>query len=133
MKLPVAFILSTLCLSLSTLVHAKNLHKEADYQRVWCAKKGGTVEYVLPGRARVDCLIDDYAVEFDFDYKWAEAIGQALYYSEQTGRWPGVVLIMEDHENGFKYLIRLLKGISMTNLKWRVWIITPDDLEIILN
>jgi len=115
---------------LTVRVHAKNLHKEADYQQVWCEKMGGTAEYVLPGRARVDCVLDDYAVEFDFDYKWSEAIGQSLYYAEQTSRLPGIVLIMEDQEKGYKYLIRLLKGISMTTLKWRLWITTPDDLDI---
>ena len=37
-----------------------------------------------------------YAVEFDFAEKWAEAVGQALYYALKTGKKPAVVLIMED-------------------------------------
>ena len=38
--------------------------------------------------------------------KWAEAIGQALYYSIMTGKKPGIVLIMEKETDG-RYLKRL--------------------------
>lgn len=40
----------------------------------------------------VDCLTDEYAIEFDFSKKWAEAIGQSLYYASQTYRKPGYSL-----------------------------------------
>lgn len=123
------FLFVAILFLLAVPVHAKNLQHEAEYQNAWCSEMGGITEYVLPDHTRVDCLLDDYAVEMDFDYKWAEAIGQGLYYSEQTGRRPGIVLIMEDPEKGYKYLIRLLKSISMTAMKWRVWIVTPDDID----
>ena len=61
---------------------------------------------VLPDRTRCDCLTDENAVEFDFGTKWAEAIGQALYYSIQTGKRAGVVLILEKPTDR-KYWIRL--------------------------
>jgi len=115
---------------LAVPVHAKNLHKEAEYQSAWCIQPGSIIEYVLPGRTRVDCLLDEWAVEADFAKKWAEAIGQARFYAIKTGRSPGVLLIMEDMERDFKYLARLLVAIEGDNLKWRVWITTPDDLGI---
>ncbi|MFH1027609.1 MAG: hypothetical protein V1791_06370 [Pseudomonadota bacterium] len=37
-----------------------------------------------------------YAVEVEYAHKWAEAIGQSLYYSRMTGKKPGVVLIMRE-------------------------------------
>lgn len=69
--------------------------KESVYQREWCATQGGIIEYRLPDKARVDCVTDEYAVEFDFARKWAEGIGQALYYGLMTGKRPGLVLILE--------------------------------------
>lgn len=73
-----------------------------------CGERGGETEAVLEDRTRVDCLTDEYAVEVDFGDGWAEAIGQALYYAERTGRRPGIVLVLED--GGERYLRRLREG-----------------------
>ena len=74
---------------------AAHQYKEKDYQEVWCKKAGGITEYVLDDGTRVDCLTDEYAIEFDFAPKWAEAVGQSLYYALKTGKKPGIVLILE--------------------------------------
>lgn len=66
---------------------------EAHYVDVWCNSAGGDKEYVLPDRTRVDCLLDDFAVEFDWSFKWAECIGQASFYGEMTSRTSACVLI----------------------------------------
>ena len=66
---------------------------EKYYQESWCAKHKGHSEYRLLDNARVDCLTDEYAVEFDFAGKWAEALGQSMHYSRMTGRKGAVVLI----------------------------------------
>jgi hypothetical protein len=70
---------------MSSPAQAKRLHYEKHYQGIWCKAHNGQVEVVLPDRTRCDCLTDTHAVEMDFGNKWAEAIGQALYYSIQTG------------------------------------------------
>jgi len=85
--------LSILLFSLSA--QAKNPHVESWYQQRWCDAQGGEVEVRLPDGARVDCLTEEYAVEFDFGKKWAESIGQSLYYSMITWRKPAVVLIVD--------------------------------------
>lgn len=113
----------------TAVANAQHLHHEADYQNSWCFKMGGDIEYRLPDSTRVDCLTEDYAIEFDFAEKWAEAIGQALYYANITGREPGIVLLVEDAEHEFKYLIRLLKSIEASPRAWRVWIMEPGDLN----
>ena len=79
--------------------HAKRLHKEKEYQECWCSEAGGITEFVLSDRTRVDCLTNEYAIEFDFADKWAEAIGQSLYYAEMTGKKPGIAPIVEDSAN----------------------------------
>lgn len=69
---------------------------EPDYQLPWCEARGGIAEYVLPDRTRVDCLTETHLIEFDFASKWAEAIGQALYYASQAQRRAAVVSILRD-------------------------------------
>jgi hypothetical protein len=88
-------------------VQAKHLHPEKYYQELWCNSHNGTLEYKLNDSTRVDCLLDDMAVEFDFAPKWAECIGQALYYGKKTNRKPVCVLIMEKPKTDYKYLYRL--------------------------
>ncbi len=112
----------------ATTANAARLHHEAVYQEHWCNEAGGVTEFRLPDLARVDCLLDQYAVEFDFSDKWAESIGQALLYANETGRHPGVVLISENGEDDYKFLLRFLSAISQSDRAWRLWIIEPGNL-----
>ncbi len=93
---------------LSANVHAKNEWHEADYVNSNCQ---GKIEFVLPDKTRVDCLTDTQAIEYDFSHKWAEAIGQSLYYSAMTGKQAAIVLIIDPKHNG-RYLKRLNKTIK---------------------
>lgn len=54
------------------------------------------LEHVLPDGARVDILLPTHAIEVDFAKKWAECIGQALYYGLCTSRRPTCLLLVED-------------------------------------
>ena len=85
----------------------------------------GQTEVVLDDKARVDCLTDQYAVEVDFAPKWAEGIGQALFYGVKTGKQPGVLLILEHKSDE-----RFLKRLNLTAEKYGIttWTITPEDL-----
>ena len=84
------------------------------------------MEYVLSDRTRIDCLTEVYAVEVDFASKWAEAVGQALYYSIMTERRPGVVLIVETPRD-LRYLERLHTIADRFNIT--IWVITPNRLH----
>lgn len=105
-------LIAILILCFVGMAEAKRKHHEKHYQQIWCDEAKGTTEYVLPDKTRVDCLLEDYAIEFDFANKWAEAIGQAVYYGLATGRNPGIALIMENPDKDFKYLKRLLVAIQ---------------------
>jgi len=111
-------LLIILLLILATPAYSAHLHKEKEYQAAWCSKAGGVTEYRLDDGTRVDCLTDEYAIEFDFAQKWAESIGQALYYAEQTGRKPGVVLILEQAGDD-RFLQRLNSVADRSQIK--VW------------
>lgn len=82
--------------------------KEAYYVNQWCKPDFGRQEYILWDNTRVDCLAKDYAIEFDFAKKWAESIGQSLYYSKMTDKSPAVALILTAPSD-MKYVKRIEK------------------------
>ncbi len=86
------------------------------------------MEVTLSDRTRVDCLTETYAVEVDFARKWAEALGQALYYSARTGKKAGILIIIESPPEA-RYLKRLRFAIEKSNLPIKVWLIRPNDLK----
>ena len=103
--------------------YAKHLHKEAEYQNVWCALHNGVTEYENKDFTRVDCLTATHAVEFNFAKKWAESIGQALYYSLMTGKRGMVVLILENPRREKVYYKRVKRLSKIHNFD--VEYITP--------
>jgi predicted Zn-dependent protease len=105
---------------------AKHCYYEKDYQKVWCDSNKGVMEVRLPDAARADCVTSEYAVEVDFAQKWAESIGQSLYYAAVLKKKPGVLLIIENGENDDKFLKRLQIVANLYNI--RIWTITPDDI-----
>ena len=88
---------------------------ERYYQTKLCTKLNGVVEYRLKDKTRVDCLTSEYAIEVDWAKKWAEGIGQSLYYAEMTNKKPAVGLIIG--ENDFKYLKRLKRIADKYDIK----------------
>lgn len=94
-------------------------HPERWYQDKWCEGKGQP-EYVLPDKTRCDCLTQTHAVEVDFAKKWYEALGQSLYYSLQTGKRAGILLIIESIDDR-KYWIRLNSTIEHFKLPIDTW------------
>lgn len=107
---------------------AARVQLEKTYQADFC-REVGRVEVVLPDATRVDCLTNGntldsvgYAVEMDFADKWAEAIGQALYYADQTRMLAGIAVIMESVKD-CRYLPRLNAVASKFSIK--VWQVGP--------
>jgi len=95
-------------------VEAKRLHKEVYYQDIWCTELGGDQKFVLPDRGRPDCLLKTHAVEFDFCTKWAECIGQSLYYGTATNRAPMCVLICDPAKQD-RYIKRFNQAVKYMN------------------
>lgn len=60
---------------------------------------GGVLEHVLQDSTRVDLLLPDRAIEVDWAPKWAEGVGQAIYYGKMTGRQPTVLLLLKGPED----------------------------------
>lgn len=124
-KITKFLILCILCFSI-TSVQAKRLYHEVVYQIKWCEAKGGIIEYELSDKARVDCLTNDLAVEFDFANKWAECIGQAIYYGKMTNRQAACVLIMERGEKDLRYLKRLRGAAYRKGVNLKTFTLKPE-------
>ena len=109
-------------LIVSTVIPAFAAHSypEKYYQAKWCAAHQGQVEVVLEDQTRADCITTTHAIEFDFGKKWAESLGQALYYSLQTSKRAGIVLILEEPKDR-KYFIRLNSTIQHFGLPFNNW------------
>ncbi len=120
-KMLIVLFTATVILVAHGQANAKRKHHEKYYQENWCTGRGD-IEVVLPGRTRCDCLTSTHAVEFDFANKWAEAIGQSLYYSLQTGRRAGIALIIEK-KSDYKHWLRLNSTIMELKLPIDTWII----------
>lgn len=91
--------------------------RESDYQKIAAELLNGKTEVVLSDRTRIDIVTDDQAIEVDWSYKWAEGIGQALYYSSRTNKEPGLILIVKDIEKEQKYVDRVKTVIKVKSLR----------------
>lgn len=124
------FIIS-LILFISSTSFASNHLYERDYQEYWCNKNKGQTEVILRDLARCDCELTGYAVEFDFVEKWAEAVGQSLYYASMLNKQPGIVLIVKDNTDYTKYIKRVFAIERIIDIDIVIWVITNTENGII--
>lgn len=105
---------------------------EKDYQRMAAEqlKAAGLdpqLEVVLDDGARVDICTKTHAIEVDFPHKWAECIGQALYYAVKTGKAPVCLLVvgLSENERGVDRCVRVCKLYRI-----QVWQFDATTLEL---
>jgi len=96
-------------------------HLEKYYQKAFCKKVLGIMEYRLSDNTRIDCYTSTYSFEVDFAKKAYEAIGQALHYSDKIKNKPGIALIVENPKD-YHYV----KMIKHTAKKYNIKIFTID-------
>lgn len=113
MKKNLTFLFCLMCYSTT------EAFPERYYQDKYCE---GITEYVLPDRTRVDCLTTQHAIEYDFSNKWAESIGQSLYYSMMTGKKAGIVLIIRSTagEKHWQKLNHIIEHYSLSIDTWMI-------------
>lgn len=102
---------------------AEAVKKNEDYYNTkFCDEKNGVREYILADGARVDCITEEHAIEADWSYKWAEAIGQSLYYASQTGLEPGILFIYkEGRPTPCQHYERLVGALQWWGLEVEIW------------
>ena len=76
----------------------------------WCeklkTKYDAETEVVLRDGTRCDLVNTHEAIEVDWAKKWAEAIGQALYYALLLKKRPAIVLLVKKRVQDQKYIDR---------------------------
>ncbi len=112
----------TLLAILAILSAGDVLANEDAHNRAWCASMGGQPEARIDG-GRIDCLLDEYAVEADWSsgLKPDECIGQAARYAIATGRRPGCLLIVTEPQH-CRYLERARSVVP------QVWVRVGDAM-----
>ena len=115
------------CVAIATTAFGAHAHKEKYYQEQWAKAHNGQTEVILPNNKRIDILTDACAIEVDFAYKFYEAVGQALLYAAETGKTPGILLIIEKTSD-IKYVKNLQTIIHYWKLPIKVWLIYNPDL-----
>ena len=99
----------------------------------WCKRIAPCVAAVCEHRlfdgTRVDLLTAHHAVEVDWAEKWAEAVGQALYYGRATGRKPVVLLLLSDEKDRVKFVSRAEYVAAGTFPGIEVWTLDTTEVE----
>jgi hypothetical protein len=100
-----------------TIQSAHALENEDYYNRQFCTQESGQAEYKLPDRSRIDCLTDTHAFEADWadGLKVYESIGQSLYYAAETGKNPGILLLVRK-KNSDKHIRKVKRVIESWSL-----------------
>jgi len=110
-------LLLSLLLSFVFIDSAYAIENEAFYSDKFCSEMSGKSEHVLKDLSRVDCLTDTHAYEFDWadGMKVYEAIGQSLYYASETGKDPGIYLLVRK-KNSEKHIRKVKRVIETFEL-----------------
>ncbi len=102
---------------------------EAAYRDAWCKARPDYVRTEQPVTGgQVDCLTERYAIEFGFASKWKEDIAQARWYGMQTGKIPGIVMILKKPSDA-KYFRYLEDYLHFHDIYIRVWTIDADYVQ----
>lgn len=121
---------STITFRGETITVANNSNRpESYYQNYGAVALGGQEEVTMGDGTRCDILTSTHAIEVDFEKKWAEAIGQSLNYSFQSGRRAGILLIVDTHADTRK-AIRIVSLINHYDLPVDLWLIDKATKQV---
>ena len=118
----IAFLL----IFISPYVHA--IENEDYYNRQFCDEMSGQPEFRLKDLSRVDCLTDTHAFEADWadGLKVYESIGQSLYYAAETGKLPGILLLIRKNKSE-KHIRKVRRVIEAFELPIKLIILDVRD------
>lgn len=98
---------------------------EAFFVQQLCAVLGGE-QKTLPDRTQVDCLTQSLAIEVDWASKLWEAVGQSKWYAQQTGKRPGILLLIRE-DQGVRWAERARKLCEAEEIVLFVRDVRPTD------
>ena len=72
----------------------------------------GESEVTTLFRKRVDIVTDTHAIEVDWQSKWSEPIGQALFYANAENKKAGIAVLYDSSKSLNKNNVKVLKFMS---------------------
>jgi hypothetical protein len=90
------------------------------YSKKWCSDHGGVTGVRMPDGTSADCITTTHVMEVQFAPRWAEAMGWALYYSSESGKRAGIVLIIKENKD-LEYWKQLNSTIQHFKLPIDTW------------
>ena len=118
----------SILLALALPIICFSSHKEKCYQIFFAQQVNGSTEVLMPDSTRCDILTEDLAIEVDFAYKWAEAIGQSLHYAKMMNRQAAIVIIF-NKKNDHQHMTKLLRVINYYKLPIKVFFFKTSDFK----
>ena len=88
-------------------------------------------ERQLWDRSRVDILTDRLAIEVDWAYKWAEAIGQSAWYSFNFRRQQGICLLSGDLKDDARHIYRAQVICALKEIEF--WLVDTSKNVILID
>jgi hypothetical protein len=117
--------------SVGTPASPVNARDELAHQVELC--RGMQMGRYLQNGTIVDCVNDTYAIEVDFDDKWAEAIGQSLSYASTLQRLPGIILVCRENvDEGLclSHLLRIEETVTYWHIGMTIWACTASATSL---
>ena len=90
---------------------------EVEWRQYLAPRYQAQVEVRLEDGTRCDLVTKAEAIECDWAKKWAEAIGQSLYYAIELEKKPAIILLVKDHERDQRYVDRCKKVCDRAGIK----------------
>lgn len=106
------------------------VHDEAFYAEKVCKIFHGKQEVRLIDGTRADCITENYAVEVDRAYKWAECVGQSQKYARDLEKTAGCVLLMAD-EGDLRFLERAVDAYLYHEKPFKVWFVPTWESHLV--
>ncbi len=115
---------------LSEHSQTSRIQNESYYQGIVAEIINGKTEQTLSDGTRCDIITKSHAIEVDWASKWYESIGQSMWYSYQTNKRAGVVLLKKNEADS-KYILRMSSLILHRNLDIDVWVYDIQTRELL--
>ncbi len=95
---------------------------EKSFVQMLAHEYGADSEVRLWDGTRADLVGESWVAEVDFEEKWAEAIGQALYYGLVCGKKPRIILLVKKSTRPSQHVYRCQTVVaSIPNLKLLIY------------
>ena len=107
-------------------------HPEKEHANALCSGFD-KIEFRNSDGTRTDCLNAQHAVEVDYTQKWAEGLGQALFYAHLHGREPGIILVCHPDrqlKTCDTHVERAMATLSAYALAAQVWSFRHDHTSL---